>query len=725
MKKISRRGLLLILAAGCALAHAQDFTAAGLGSSGLHEFVRPGSISTDSTRRSKAATETLAGRSAAAASMRPSSQTAADVINVREAGATGDGVTDDAQAIMAAIDQAASINDATTSTRIYFPPGKYRIATPISKTLTALQTSLIFEGVGSASQILLNVAPTETAIFLYQGAQVTFRNLTFIGPETYDNIGRGLSFRTVAQALIQNCHFYGVHSTQLSDGGVIYAYNSRLTIRDSSFRGCSGNHSNRTGVITLEQWRDFFADNLEFIDFGQINQHNYIIKSGPDGWIRLGNVAPISSGYNSGGYAVMRNVVSDEGAPYTVRAVTNDGSTIQSLEIDNWRGNNGVQKGFWLSNINRVLIHNSQFSYEPTVVDDGFPAVQVDHVTTLEIERSAFLFNANAIYLGAEVKYAKISNSAYKYIQNVGNAKVEEVKDGERNAIYLATRSVEPPRSNSGQGVLYIDSNTGKLRASLNGSTFVDLQSQGSEKVLEDDFTSNFIDATKWRHFWSGVGAVSGRQSGGTLNFITSSYTAGDSQAYYESVTTFDLSKSGSVVVRVPSHILITDGNSPYWAEELSLMQAPNKFYTIRNASNGMFFIDDVGDTSASFDGNSYWRISYEPATKTVRFETSMDGNSWTLRRSQVSHFIPSAVRVQLRVRAANTGLVQSYTKFDDFHFTTYQPALLTDDGEKVNSAGDIEFAEQLTGVVLKSPGGKRFRLKVDDSGAVSTTEVK
>jgi hypothetical protein len=56
-----------------------------------------------------------------------------DVINVKDFGATGDGVTDDGAEIQAAIDYAYSLNTSIfrTGLPVFFPPGVYVIGTPI------------------------------------------------------------------------------------------------------------------------------------------------------------------------------------------------------------------------------------------------------------------------------------------------------------------------------------------------------------------------------------------------------------------------------------------------------------------------------------------------------------------------------------------------------------------------------------------------------------------
>jgi hypothetical protein len=359
-----------------------------------------------------------------------SSSSSISVINVRDFGAVGDGATNDAAAIQSALDEAAAVISPSNTPHVYFPPGKYRIASPVLKELTSLQSHLIIEGSGSASQIIFDVGASQTAISLNFGYHITLKNLVFTGPDTGENIWRGLSFNTVLQIVVERSQFYGVHSTVTGNGGVIYAFNSRLTVRDSSFRGCSGNHVAGTPIINNDRWRDFDGENLEFIDYGTLNGKDYVIRASPDGWIKLGNVFPVHDVYTAGGYAHIRNVVSDEGGATTLRVNTDDGSRIQSVVVDGWRANNGVLNGFWFNNVKHATVRDSQVGYQPSVVPDGLPAVLATNVETLTIERSEFLFKSNQISLREGVGYAVISDSTYTFLENTGGAAVAIVKGG-------------------------------------------------------------------------------------------------------------------------------------------------------------------------------------------------------------------------------------------------------------------------------------------------------
>lgn len=352
----------------------------------------------------------------------------ATVVNVRDHGATGDGATDDGPAVQAALDAANAIGAPAT---VFFPPGKYRVATPVTVNMSAAaQSHLLLEGVGSSSHVIFAVASTQTA-FTFTGGNlthVTFRKLAFSGAQP---LHRGITFSSVLIASVEDAHFYGVQvAGGQTWGGTIFFTDSRLVLRGSTFRGCGGGYLAHGGVVTGYLWRGLDAEGLEFLDYGTLNGQFYNIASSPDAWIRLGNVRPPFNSWDTGGYAYIRNVVSDEGAPSTLRAYTEDGSLIQNVDVSNWRANNGVLNGFWFHNVNNATVRNSQVGYKPSLVGDGFPAVLATNVEKLNVERSEFLFNSNAISLRGGVKTAVIADTTYKHLENTGGAQVTITEGG-------------------------------------------------------------------------------------------------------------------------------------------------------------------------------------------------------------------------------------------------------------------------------------------------------
>src|SRR5688572_4177794 len=83
-----------------------------------------------------------------------------DELNLRAFGAVGDGTTDDGPALQRALDRLAEVGGGT----LFVPPGRYVIATPVSKNYAHLASAIHVRGVGSSSQLHLKTGPGTNAI---------------------------------------------------------------------------------------------------------------------------------------------------------------------------------------------------------------------------------------------------------------------------------------------------------------------------------------------------------------------------------------------------------------------------------------------------------------------------------------------------------------------------------------------------------------------------------
>ena len=124
----------------------------------------------------------------------------ADVVNVKDFGAVGNGVTDDTSAIQAAI------NSATPFHAVFFPLGTYIISSTINMPTTSNISGLNIFGVGQGSVI----KPTsQTAVsFELNGTIASFANLHFDG--TNSNAAVALEFLgglNNNNITINNCYF--------------------------------------------------------------------------------------------------------------------------------------------------------------------------------------------------------------------------------------------------------------------------------------------------------------------------------------------------------------------------------------------------------------------------------------------------------------------------------------------------------------------------------------
>ena len=168
------------------------------------------------------------------------------VVNVRDYGATGNGITDDAAAIQSAV---AAVTAAGGT--VYFPPGVYKVTTAI---VPANNVALIGSGVGSAiiapagSVSAVSGNGTKTSPL----TRFTMAHLSIDGANQGPSFGvgiKGVFCQYLAQCqfedlIIQNCVATGLGIDFLTQGTVIHAVraigNGRLNRGGGSGAGSAG-----------------------------------------------------------------------------------------------------------------------------------------------------------------------------------------------------------------------------------------------------------------------------------------------------------------------------------------------------------------------------------------------------------------------------------------------------------------------------------------------------
>jgi hypothetical protein len=127
----------------------------------------------------------------------------ADVVNVKDFGAKGDGVTDDTAAIQAAINSVGS-----AGATIFFPTGTYLI----SSAITVLKDQILFTGSQAHSVTIQQSSTTQNAFTVGNASEQTF-NITFNGivftRSSICTAGAAISATTTIYLNIQNCRFFG------------------------------------------------------------------------------------------------------------------------------------------------------------------------------------------------------------------------------------------------------------------------------------------------------------------------------------------------------------------------------------------------------------------------------------------------------------------------------------------------------------------------------------
>lgn len=199
-----------------------------------------GTVRPDTPIRDSAAVAYEAGRTLAsgASTRRSLAQVLADVVNVRDFGAVGDGVTDDAAAIQAAIDSGAA--------RVYLPKGTYILGTPLLLRSGVTQ-GLEIVGESRTNTILqpgandIKAAPiNQNALIINQAnaGAVSIRNLRFFaggytGRALYCVEGGGDDGSTQAffSGQIASCWF----SLGTTNTGLVYGALNNCVVCDNVF----------------------------------------------------------------------------------------------------------------------------------------------------------------------------------------------------------------------------------------------------------------------------------------------------------------------------------------------------------------------------------------------------------------------------------------------------------------------------------------------------------
>ncbi len=349
-----------------------------------------------------------------AGSVGAAGQTAADaataMFDLRDYGAVGDDVADDAPALQAALDAVADAGGGT----IFVPPGIYRIASAVWCNFGGRAAVVAVRGCGSSAQLHIACPTTVTAIELANLESLLFEDLVFVGtPGTTTDARRAVFFSTILQALVHRCDFYGVSSI-VADGAVIRALETDLRITASAFRGCGGNSGAGAAVVRNDNWRAVTVTDTSFVDYGYLNGvfHSKTPIAAPEAWVRVGNVQ--SPQTFLGGHVHIARVFMDEGALFGVACLPNAATSpkIESVIVSGMSMNGA---GFTGSNAVRVqwarnvLVEHSRFGYTQNL---GL-AIVLRQVDAAVIDGCQCRDGMNRISADNEVQSLTIRESVY------------------------------------------------------------------------------------------------------------------------------------------------------------------------------------------------------------------------------------------------------------------------------------------------------------------------
>jgi hypothetical protein len=236
--------------------------------------------------------------------------------------------------------------------------GLFFLASPVSASFgnETAGTGARLVGSGSDSAIWIGVATTADAISIASGA-IEFREVSFVGVPGARRDARRVLNLSALSAWFERCGFFGL----IAEEGVIYATESYLETRASTFNGCFvGAAGYVASVIENKNWGGYRDNASQFIDYGYFRGRLYS-KSGYSttlGWVRA-DTPTSADGARGESVFELRSTRLDEGALNGIVVKPTSG-TVTHVRIEGIRQNvtpAETGRGIHCQNVTSVVIH--------------------------------------------------------------------------------------------------------------------------------------------------------------------------------------------------------------------------------------------------------------------------------------------------------------------------------------------------------------------------------
>jgi inhibitor of cysteine peptidase len=341
------------------------------------------------------------------------------VLDLKDFGAAGDGITDDGPALQSALDALADAGGGTLNV----PAGRYAILTPVAKSFAGLDASVTISGVPSAAQV---APPDASATSLAHGLELTteflprtetsgntltlaglraavVKDIAFVGTPGVNTDARNvLNLYDVDDASITHSEFYGLSTSTY--GSEVFAVRSRLRIERSVFLGCTANSGAYTPVVMNLEWKGFTIEEAIFLDYGL--RPELFSKTGlaaPQAWVQLGNAAALTND-SPRREAVFRSIFMDEGGFTGIASLPDRYTQPPSAPIDlvyitglKMNVSNLGSQGHYLTRLRAALIEDSAYGWSHNT-DAAISLFSVGHaiLDRIKTEASATRLRADA-----------------------------------------------------------------------------------------------------------------------------------------------------------------------------------------------------------------------------------------------------------------------------------------------------------------------------------------
>src|SRR5215213_10692495 len=361
--------------------------------------------------------------------------TASDTINLRDFGAIGDGVTDDAPAFQKALDALATAGGGT----LFIPAGQYVIATPVSKNFSGSASSITITGVESLTMPAPPTAggdqlckgldlPTEVyprtgvqhvAISISGLQSLVIKEIAFVGTATViTDAAITLLLTDIDKAQLTHNEFYGL-ATLVDGGAIVEAVRTDLEISLSKFLGSTATSGGYIPIVQNLEWRGITVTDTTFLDYGTRELFSKTGIAAPISWINIGNAAPPDN-HSPRREVVLRNVFLDEGGYWGLSSLPYRYSP-QSAPIDliyitglGMNVSNFGQYGHLLYDAQRVFIEKSNYGWS----HNAAAAIGLVNVKTAILDKLNCVAAADHIYADSTTRELTVINSTYTQLDS-------------------------------------------------------------------------------------------------------------------------------------------------------------------------------------------------------------------------------------------------------------------------------------------------------------------
>ena len=360
---------------------------------------------------------------------------ATPTVNLRDFGATGDGVTDDGPAFQKALDTLADAGGGT----LFIPAGKYVIATPVAKDFSGLASSITITGVESltmpapptaggdqlclgldlTSEIYPRTGFDQVALSISGLRNLVVKEIGFIGTEgARTDAAVTLLMTDIDKAQLKHNEFYGL-ITLYPGGAIVEAIRTDLEISLSKFLGSTATSGFYIPVVENREWRGVTVTDTTFLDYGTRELFSKTGIAAPISWINIGNAAPPTN-TSPRREVVLRNVFLDEGGywGFTSLPYRNlpPSAPIDLIYVTGLVMNvsNFDQFGHNLYDARRVLIEKSRYGYS----QNAMAAIALRNIGNAILDKLECVADADHIFADHDTGTLTVINSIFAQLDS-------------------------------------------------------------------------------------------------------------------------------------------------------------------------------------------------------------------------------------------------------------------------------------------------------------------